>query len=261
MKKVAILILSALFLYGIFREFTVVKVLLMAGALAASYLIHRVPGRYMLAMRYPFIALSLLVTAGLFFYPPIRAKLPMEPIVIFFSFYAIAFYLISLDEKGKGLYKEGLALSTLFLAAAFNLFLLGKPLVLVAMSLAIMLFLFIIGRNRLIVVMGCYALGIIVYLLIKKTGISGTGLKMGETDRYLLLAATFALLLFSFTGFLKKPNHLKVLTFFGFIYVALDVLLVVGFKLSAGLLYQPVIALLVLTPLMGMMLKGEGEKI
>ncbi len=261
MKKAALYVLAALLLYGLFREFTLVKVLLMAGGLASAYLICRLPGRYILAAKYPLILLSLLATAAFFFYPPIHTKLPMEPIVIFLSFYGTAFYLISLGENGKGLYKEAIALSTLFLSSCFNLFLMGKPLVFLAMAMAIMLFLFIVGRVRLMAVIGVYTLGLIVYLVMKKTGLSGAGLAIGNTDKCLLLAVTFVLLMFSFTGFLRKPDFMKILAFFGFIYIAVDLLLVLGFKLSGGLLYQPVILLLIVAPLMGMMLKEEGRRI
>ena len=124
-----------------------------------------------------------------------------------------------------------------------------------------MLFLFIIGRNKLMAIIGGYTLCIVVYLLIKKTAIAGLGLKVGDIDKYLLLGVTFILLIFSFIGFLKKPNTMKIMAFFGFLYLAVDILLVLGFRLSAGLLYQPVIALFIVAPLMGIMLKAEGERI
>ncbi len=253
--------LAAILLYGLFREFTLVKVLLILGGLAAAFLISRVPGRYIVSMKYPLIFLSLLATAAFFFYPPIHTKFPMEPVAIFLSFYGMAFYLISLGDKGKGLYKEGMALSILFLSSCFNFFLMGKPLIILAMALATMLFLFIIGRSRLMGVIAVYTVAIIVYLLIRKTGLSGMGLKMGDIDRYILLGATFIFLMVSFTGFMKKPSMIKILAFFGFMYVAVDLLLVLGFKLTAGLFYQPIICLLIVAPLMGIMMKGEGERI
>jgi hypothetical protein len=260
MKKALILILAALLLYGLFREFTPVKVLIIIGGLASAFVISRIPGRYILAMKYPLIVLSLLATAAFFFYPPLHTKVPMEPVVVFLSFYAMAFYLISLGDKGKGLYKEGMALSILFLSSCFNFFLMGKPLVILAMALAVMVFLFIMGRNQLMGVIGVYTAGIIAYLMIKKTGIMGVGLKLGDIDKYILLGAAFILLAFSFAGFMKKPNLMKILAFFGFIYIAVDILLVLGFKLTAGLLYQPIICVLVAAPLMGIMLKEEGGR-
>ncbi|MDR2019110.1 MAG: hypothetical protein LBQ00_09695 [Syntrophobacterales bacterium] len=261
MKKVTIYILAALLLYGIFREFTLVKTLLIFAGLASCYLIGRIPGPYILAMKYPVIALSLLATATFFFYPSIRKQPVVEPVTMLLSFYGIAFYLVSMWEKDNGLHKEATALSILFLSVCFNLFLLGRPLLLIAMSAAIILFLFIMERGRLSILMGCYALGILVYLLIKKTAITCAGLPMGSMDKYLLLAVTFTMLAFSFMGFLKKPGALKMLAFFGFIYVAVDILFVLGFRMSAGLLYQPVITLIILAPLMGIMLKGGGGRI
>jgi predicted RND superfamily exporter protein len=52
----------------------------------------------------------------------------------------------------------------------------------------------------------------------------------------------------------------KLLTFFGFLYIAVDIAMVMGFKLSMGLLYQPLIALFIIPPLIGIMLKAEGER-
>jgi hypothetical protein len=261
MKKCALYILATILLYGLFREFTLVKALLVLAGLVSVYLIYRIPSRYILAMKYPFILLSLCATPGFLCYPQIHTKFPVEPVIIFLSFYGIAFYLISLGENGKGIYKEAIALSILYLCASFNLFLMGKPLLILAISFAIMLFLFIIGRNKLMAIIGGYTLCIIVYLLIRKTTIAGLGLKVGDIDRYLLLAVTFILLMFSFIGFLKKPNMMKIMAFFGFLYIAIDILLVLGFRISAGLLYQPMIALFIVAPLMGIMLKAEGERI
>ncbi len=260
MKKVIIYILAVILLYSLFREFTLIKVLLMLGGLASIYLVYRIPGRFILATKYPLIFLSLCATVGFFFYPQIHTKFPMEPVVVFFSFYGMAFYLVSLGDKGKGLYKEALALSILFLSTCFTLFLMGKPLLILAYSFAIMLFLFMIGRTQLMAIIGGYTLCIVIYLIIRKTSMAGIGLTVGAIDRYLLLGVTFLLLMFSFIGFLKKPTMMKILTFFGFLYIALDVLLVLGFRLSAGLLYQPVICLLIVAPLMGIMLKAEGER-
>ena len=260
MKKGILLAVAAVFLYAMVREITLVKVLLIAAGLAGSWALSRVPARYFLAMRYPVIALSLLVTASFFFYPPIHTKLPMEPVVIFFSFYSIAFYLVYMGDKGKGLSKEVLALSILFLSACFNLFLMGKPVVMLAMSVTIMLFLFIVGRMQLMAVIAGYTLGIVIYLVVRKTALSGLGLTIGDIQKYVLLGAAFLLLMLSFSGFMKKPDYLKVLAFFGFLYLSVDILLVLGFKLSAGLLYQPVIALFILAPIMGIMLKEEGKR-
>ncbi|MBA4416449.1 MAG: hypothetical protein C0392_00850 [Syntrophus sp. (in: bacteria)] len=261
MKKCSLYILATILLYGLFREFTLAKALLVLAGLVSVYLIYRIPGRYILAMKYPFIFLSLCATAGFFLYPQIHAKFPVEPVIIFLSFYGIAFYLISLGEKDKGIYKEAIALSILYLSVSFNLFLMGKPLFILAIALAIMLFLYIIGRNKLMAIIGGYTLCIIVYLMIKKTAIASLELKVGDIDRYLLLAVTFILLIFSFIGFLKKPNMMKIMVFFGFLYIAIDILLVLGFRLSAGLLYQPIIALIIVAPLVGIMLKAEGERL
>ena len=60
--------------------------------------------------------------------------------------------------------------------------------------------------------------------------------------------------------FMKKNTVVKILPFFGFLYIAMDILMVLGVKLSTGLLYQPVIFLALVSPLIGVMLKTEGER-
>ena len=60
--------------------------------------------------------------------------------------------------------------------------------------------------------------------------------------------------------FMKKNTVAKILPLFGFLYIAMDILMVLGAKLSTGLLYQPAIFLALVSPLIGVMLKSEGER-
>jgi hypothetical protein len=124
-----------------------------------------------------------------------------------------------------------------------------------------MLFLFIVGKNRIIPFIAGYTLFIMVFLYHKGINILGVGIRVNDIDRYLLLISSFAFLLLGFIDFMKKDNLTKVLYFFGFLYVAIDILMVLGIKLSGGLLYQPVILLFIISPLIGVMLKAEGEHV
>ena len=122
MKKVCIYILAALLLYSLFRELNLVKTLLICAGLAAAYGIYRLPSKYVMAMKYPFILLSFAATTGLFFYPTIKLQYPLDALVVFVSFYSITFFLIAMDEKKKDFAKETMALSILFLSLAFNVY-------------------------------------------------------------------------------------------------------------------------------------------
>ena len=51
-----------------------------------------------------------------------------------------------------------------------------------------------------------------------------------------------------------------MLPFFGFLYIAMDILMVVGARFSTGLLYQPILFLVIIVPLTGTMMKAEGGK-
>lgn len=260
MKKVFICIFSALLLYAMFREFNLVKTLMMCAGFAAAYMIYRLPSKYVMAMKYPFILMSFAATVGLFLHPTIKLHNPMDTLIVFVSFYSIMFFLATMDEKKKDFAKETTALSIIFLSLAFNLYILGKTILIVPMAFAVMLFLFIQGRNRTILFVAGYTAIIIIFFLIKGISMLGGGLKLNDMERYLILISSFVFLAMNFVDFVKKNSTGKLLTFFGFLYIAVDVSMVLGFKWSMGLLHQPLIALFIITPLIGIMLKTEGER-
>ena len=260
MKKVFIYILASILLYSFFRELNAVKVMFISLGLASIYVIYRIPSKYIIATKYPIILLSFAATAGFFLYPKILIKYPVEAIIIFLSFYSITLYLITIEVKGKGLLKEVTALSILFIASSFNLFMIGRPLLMLSISISIMLFLFIVGRNRIVPFIAGYTLLMMVFLFIKKITMLGGGIRFSDMHMYLLLGTCFALLVLGFIGFVQQGNFMKLLAFFVSLYVAIDVLMVVGLKLSCGLLYQPVVLLCIVSPIIGVMLKTEGER-
>jgi len=263
LKKIFVYMAASILLYGFSRELNVVKVLMICLGLGAAYLIYLIPAKYIAAMKYPFICFVLVVTVFFAIYPKMNVQYPFDALIVFVSFYGLTFYLITIEEKGKNLYKEITALSILFLSSAFNLFMIGKPLFILPMSIAAVFFLFIIGKNRLIPFIAGYTLAIITALLIFDKGINilGGGVKINGVEKYLFLAASFVFLILAFLGFVKKSNFIKLMVFFGFLYIATDIFMVLGLKLSTGLLYQPLTAHLVLTPLVGIMLKAEKERI
>lgn len=260
MKKAFIALTAMLLLYSFFREFNLTKILLVIGGAASIYAIYRTPSRYIEGMKYPFIVLSLAVTALFFVYPKIHIVYPAQVAIVFLSFYSITFYLVSMEEKQKEFFKELTALSILFISSSFNLFIIGKLLFIVSFALALIIVLFILDRIAMIPFIAGYTLiaGIIIY---RQSGnILGTGFGgLGSIDKYILLSSSFIFLVTSFAMFMKKNTLIKMLPFFGFLYIALDVLMVLGVKLSSGLLYQPAIFLVLASPLIGVMLKGEGE--
>jgi hypothetical protein len=263
LKKVFVFPAAFILLYGFFRELNVVKALIIFLGLGAAYLIYRIPARYIAAMKYPFICFVLAVTALFIVYPKMNVRYPLDAFIVFVSFYGLTFYLITIEEKGKNWFKEIAALSILFLSSAFNLFMIGKLLFIFPISIAAVFFLFIIGKNRLIPFIAGYMLAIIIALLIFNKGVNifGGEVKLNDVEKYLLLSASFGFLILAFVGFVKKSNFIILMVFFAFLYIATDIFMVLGFNLSTGLLYQPVTALFVLTPLIGIMLKAEKEHI
>jgi hypothetical protein len=261
MKKAFIAITAILLLYGFIRELNLMKVLLILGGLGTIYAIYRTPARYIEAMKYPFIILSFLVTALFFVYPKVPLVYPARVAIVFLSFYSVIFYIINMEDKQKEFFKEITALSILFFSSSFNLFMTGQLLLVVSFSLALMLVLFILDRTPMVPFIAGYAL--IAGVLVWRHGgnILGSGLTgLGSIEKYILLSSSFAFLVTSFIMFMKKNTVAKILPFFGFLYIAMDILMVLGMKLSTGLLYQPMIFLVLVSPLIGVMLKTEGGR-
>ena len=121
MKKVFVYLLAALLFWSFFRELNVVKTLLICLGLGAAYVIYRIPARHIVAMKYPFIFFTLSVTTFFLMYPHTTIQYPLNAFIVFISFYGLAFYLVTIEEKGKSLFKEATALSIIFLSSAFNL--------------------------------------------------------------------------------------------------------------------------------------------
>jgi hypothetical protein len=261
MKKVLIAILSLLLVYGFFREYTVARVLVIIAGAAAGYAIFRLPQRSIEAMKYPLIVLSFMVTVLFFFYPKLAVPEVARMAIVFVSLYAFVFYLTGMEDKGQDFFKEVTALSILFFSSGFNLYITGKLVFMMSFAAALVLFLFIIGRYRIMPFITAYALIAAFMIYRQGTGILGSGLTgLPEINRYILLGAAFALLVTSFSLVMKKSAFSTMLPFFGFLYIAMDILLVVGIKFSTGLLYQPVLFVAILVPLAGTMLKTERGK-
>ncbi len=261
MKKAFIAITAMLLLYGFIRELNLMKVLLMLGGVGTIYAIYRTPARYIEAMKYPFIVLSFLVTALFFVYPKVPLVYPARVAIVFLSFYSVIFYLINMEDKQKEFFKEITALSILFISSSFNLFITGQ-----APSHC----LFRAGPHACSLyprqdLHGPFYRGIYPccrnhYLAAKRQYSGKRPAGLGSIEKYILLSSSFVFLVTSFVMFMKKNTFAKMLPFFGFLYIAMDILMVLGVKLSTGLFYQPAIFLALVSPLIGVMLKTEGER-
>jgi hypothetical protein len=177
---------------------------------------------------------------------------------MFVTFFSLSLYVATIDEKGKGLYKEILALSLLLISTAVNLVMTRSMELFLPLSITILLFLFILNRMKLIPLVGAYVVGMLIFLYIKKVSLFGPGLELSQIERYLVLSTAFLLLLATFIGFVRQPNSLWTIAFFGLLCASIDILVSVGFSLKGLLLYQPLAALLILAPLVGITLQGEG---
>ncbi|MCX8109736.1 MAG: hypothetical protein N3D15_00595 [Syntrophorhabdaceae bacterium] len=256
MKKATVLILTTLLLYSIVREMNFIKVSLIFTGLAAAYLICRIPDRYIFVMKYPFIISQFIITSLFLVFPHLHIKECLDFFVAFIAFYSIVFYLVTIKESQKGLFKEVVAISILYFSAFFNLLMVGRPVLIISIALPLMLYLFIIGHNKVIFLVLGYTFCIIVALVVKKIPITGAGINFSsDIQRYILLSSPLLLLIWSFIGFVKNTDFLRIISFLGLLGICIDILMVVGLRLSSSIVYQPVTAVLILAPIAGMMMK------
>lgn len=260
MKRIIVLVISSLFFFCLFRDMTMMKTLVCCLVMACAYAISRISPRYLIASKYPLIGLCLLLSPVLIIYPGIRPHAVSAGAAMLLAFYSIALFLVTTCETGKGLYKEITGLTLLYGASSLNLFLTGHSELILPLSISVLLFLFIINRVTHMAAVAAYTVMAVIFLGLKGVPLLGGDLLLNDNERYVLLACAFALLLITFVAYLKRPDLITVLAFFGLLYVSVDLLMSVGAHLRAVLLYQPVLGLLIVGPLVGMVMKGGKER-
>ncbi len=68
-KKGLVIAASSLFFYGLLRDMTLLKTLMLCAAIASSFAISKVPVKYLAGAKYPVIGLSLILPFVLIIYP------------------------------------------------------------------------------------------------------------------------------------------------------------------------------------------------
>lgn len=260
MRKVIVLAISALFFFMLFRDMTPLNTFILCLAVAAAYGISMIPAKYLTGAKYPTIILSLALSPALIIYPILRSHFVVTTAAMFFAFYSTGFFLVTLDDKGKKVSKEIVGLVILYGVSALNLFLVARVELVLPLSVSILVFLFILNRTQIMPYMaGAMALVVIAFLL-AGVHLFGPAVPLATAERYSLLAVAFALLLFVFAAYLKRPDFVTVLAFFGLLYVSVDLLMSVGFGFKGILLHQPVPALFIAGPVVGMAIKGGKDR-
>jgi hypothetical protein len=259
LRKAVVLAASSLFLYGLFRDMNLAKTLLLIAGLVGAFVVSRVPTRAVIGVKYPLICLSFALSGVLFFYPSVRGHLA-ELAALFLSFYSIALYLATDEDKAKQPYKQMIALSLLFISSSFNLIVTSRPEVILPLAITSLLFLFILNRVKSLPIIGAYTLVILVVLYVRQCTGFGCDLRLTGIERYLLLGTALLLLFVSFIGFIKESGPVRVVAFFGSLYLSIDLLMSIGFSFRGILMHQPSMALLIVSPLLGLTMKGAGGR-
>jgi hypothetical protein len=235
----------------------VVKTLLICGAVVVAFMVSKAPSKLVVGAKYPLICLCFALSVGLVLYPGLRIKPSIRFAGIFLTFFSLSLYVATISDKGKGLYKEVLALTLLFISASLNLILIRSVEIFLPLSITILLFLFILQRTKLLPLAGAYVVVMLFLLYLNGMSLHGSGLALPNVERYLILACAFLLLFITFIGFVRKAGTIWTIAFFGLLYTSIDILMSVGFSIKGLMLYQPITALIVLAPLLGVTLQGE----
>lgn len=105
-----------------------------------------------------------------------------------------------------------------------------------------------------------YVLIIAIALIMKNIPIVGKGFNFNnDIQRYILILTPLLLFVWSFVGFVKDTDAPKVISFMVFLYIMLDIFITVSVRFSSGILYQPLMAILMVSPVAGIMMKkGKG---
>jgi hypothetical protein len=259
-RKTLVIAASSLFFYGLLRDMTLLKTLMLCAAIAASFGVSKVPVKYLAGAKYPLIGLSLILPIALIIYPWTRGHWAIVPAALVLAFFSIALFLVTLDEKGKKAHKEVIGVCLLYAASFTSLFLTGLSGLILPLSIAVLIFLFIANKVRIMpFVAGLAVVGTIV-LLASGTRILAAGPWLNSMEKYVLLGASFILMLVSFVGFVKKPDFVSILGFFGLLYVSVDLLMSIGLRFTGILLQHPALALFIVGPIMGVAMKEGGER-
>ena len=260
MRRTVVFVISSLLLFCLFREMTMMNTLIFCLVMACAYAISLIGPRYLLASKYPLIGLCLALSPVLIIYPALRPYTATAGAAVLLAFYSIALFLVTTEEKGRKAYKEITGLSLLYGASSLNLFLTGHSELILPLSISVLLFLFIINRITHMAFIAAYTIICVIFFSLKGAPVNGSDVPLHDAERYVLLACALALLVITFAAFLKRTDFVTVLAFFGLLYVSVDLLMSVGFRLRAVLLYQPVLSLLIVGPLVGMVMKGGKER-
>lgn len=261
MRKALVVAASSLFFYGLLRDMTLVKTLMLCAAIVSSFAISRIPVKYLMGAKYPVIGLSLVLPAALIIYPWTRHHRAIAAATLILAFYSIALFLVTLDEKGKEMYKELIGVCLLYAASFISLFLTGLSGLVLPLSISVLLFLFIANKVRMMpFVAGLTVIGLVV-LLVSGAPFVNSAPSLARIERYVVMSAAFVLTLVSFISFVKKPDFVSILSFFGLLYVSVDLLMSLGFRFSSVLLQQPGLSLFIVGPIVGVAMKGGKERL
>jgi hypothetical protein len=128
-------------------------------------------------------------------------------------------------RERQGVHKEIIALSLLLASAGINLVLTRNLELLLPPAIALLLFLFIMSRTRLLPLVGAYPVGMAIFLYTRKAGIHGDSLELSMMERYLLCSAQPSSSGCLLRRLRSSGELLLDLGLFGLLYASIDILL------------------------------------
>jgi len=248
-----IVLLPFLFIFeSLFPGLSPSKLLLLLLFLSLSLLFAFLPLKILSSMRY-FLVFASLSFSLLFVLSDSFASYVPASIVLFFSSYALLFYL-SKDAQGST-QKELIGLSLICVSLFLNLWHTQNPVSSLTFFLSLVAFLFISGRSRFIPLSGLFVL-LSIYSLLKVERLPKVHPLSAFGARMLLLSSLFVLSM-ALVQFLQCQAQPKRAAFFGSLSICVGVILTVLFGLPSEMLFKDRSFLSFLAPLCGLTMRRK----
>ncbi|MCX7856786.1 MAG: hypothetical protein N2513_02205 [Deltaproteobacteria bacterium] len=230
-------------------------------ALLLGILVSKVHAGILEKVRYPVIALNLFVSLLAFGYPSFLKVQIADTVIEFIALSSFLMFLAFSNKKEGSILKECIPLVIVYLSSCVNLFFLGHLPLILPISIAGCLYLYVIMKTKQLICLSIMCVASILYMWVQDFKFFDLHPILGGRVKFTLIGASFLLFTISFLQFVrdKKQNPLVMLVFVGMLGIVFDVILSIGFSFRFGLFKVPYLASLIVILLSGFMMKKESE--
>lgn len=263
MKKVLLIILSAFLLYGYLGQINLKSLLTILSGSLFTLFVSKLRLKYLYFAKYVVVALSLLMSLVLPFFPNLF-EVPIVPhAVATISVCSILLFLGCCFMDERGILKSCLPLIVVYLSSAVNLFSVGKLPLIKPLCLAGIAYFYTLGSTKRLACLILFAVFLGIFLWMGDFNVFGERPSLSQSQKVFLFFASFCLFSLSFFLFVrtKDENPAILLFFFGMLSVVFDVILLTGLGFGCGLFKEKNILATILIISAGPIMKRETELI